>query len=79
VKKTNVSKTISVPTLRVLTDMDPYQHPEDDDRDGLWNIGFFPLFNPLTWLIAWENVIIQSCWESKIFYIFFLAYSIILN
>jgi hypothetical protein len=35
VKKTNVSKTISVPTLRVLTDMDPYQHPEDDDRDGL--------------------------------------------
>jgi hypothetical protein len=34
-EKTNVSKTISV--LIILSD----QYPEDEDRDGLRNVGFF--------------------------------------
>jgi hypothetical protein len=34
-EKTNISKTISVLILRVL------DTPEDEDRDGLQNIGFF--------------------------------------
>jgi hypothetical protein len=36
-EKTNVSKTISILVLRVLIQMihDPYQHPEDEERDSL--------------------------------------------
>jgi hypothetical protein len=36
-EKTNVSKTISVLVLSSLSD----QYPEDEDRDGLRNVGFF--------------------------------------
>jgi hypothetical protein len=56
-EKTSVSRNISVLVFGI------HQYPEDEDRDGPWNVGFSP-FNQLTRLIARECFIIESRRES---------------